>query len=101
MRQHWIPQFTKRDISEITHYDISKIVSQLSHRNFSAISISQYLQCLRHIFTLALAEKNIDHIPEFLKIKKQSQPRGGFSLMEYRQLVSTARKMTIVRNVPQ
>ena len=101
LRQHWIPQFTKRDISEITHYDISKIVSQLSHKNFSAISISQYLQCLRNVFTLALAEKIIDHIPEFPKIKKQSQPRGGFSLMEYRQLVSTARKMTIVRNVPQ
>jgi integrase len=93
LRRIWIAEFAKRDITNISHYDIVKVVSKLTDKGISTVAISQYLQCLRNVFNLAAAEKLITNIPVFPKIKKTSMPRGGFSLAEYKILVRAANKL--------
>ena len=93
LRQYWLPLLRDKRIEAITHYDIMQAIGVLSRRGISSISLVQYLQSLRLIFKFAYAEQIITKIPAFPKIRKASTPRGGFTVDEYRLLVTTARQM--------
>ena len=96
LRQYWLPLLRNKRIEAITHYDIVQAIGVLSRRGISSISLIQYLQSLRLIFKFAYAEKIITQIPTFPKIRKASTPRGGFTVDEYRLLVTTARQLACV-----
>lgn len=93
LRQYWLPLLRDKPIQEITHYDIAQAVSVLSQRGIRPISLLQYLQSLRLVFRLAYSDQLIERIPEFPRVKKESVPRGGFTLNEYRRLVRQARHL--------
>jgi site-specific recombinase XerD len=96
LRQYWLPLLRNKRIEAITHYDIVQAIGALSRRGISSISLIQYLQSLRLIFKFAYAEQIITQIPTFPKIRKASTPRGGFTVDEYRLLVTTARQLACV-----
>ena len=96
LRQYWLPLLRNKRIEAVTHYDIVQAIGALSRRGISSISLIQYLQSLRLIFKFAYAEKIITQIPTFPKIRKASTPRGGFTVDEYRLLVTTARQLACV-----
>ena len=96
LRQYWLPLLRNKRIEAITHYDIVQAIGVLSRRGISSISLIQYLQSLRLIFKFAYAEQIITQIPTFPKIRKASTPRGGFTVDEYRLLVTTARQLACV-----
>ncbi len=93
LRQYWVPLLGGKRIQDITHYDITQAVSTLANRGISSISLNQYLQSLRSVFRFACAEQLITRIPTFPRIRKESTPRGGFSVAEYRLLITTARRL--------
>ncbi len=97
LRQYWLPLLRDKRIKDITHYDIMQAVGTLSRRGISPVSLAQYLQCLRSVFKLAQAEQLIQQLPIFPKIRKNSQPRGGFTVAEYRLLVRTARRLSVLK----
>ena len=94
LRKYWMAMFGKRKIQDITHHDIVKAVGVLSQRGIGAISMTQYLQCLRSVFNYARAENLITHVPLFPKLRKATTSRGGFTVNEYRQLVRAAKKLS-------
>jgi site-specific recombinase XerD len=94
LRKYWMAMFGKRKIQDITHHDIVKAVGVLSQRGIGAISMTQYLQCLRSVFNYARAENLITHVPLFPKLRKATTSRGGFSVTEYRQLVRAAKELS-------
>jgi hypothetical protein len=57
------------------------------------VTIAQYLQTVRLAFKFALINEIIDRIPPFPKIKVDSQPRGGFTVAEYRRLLRCAKQL--------
>jgi hypothetical protein len=93
LRQYWMPLLGGRPIQKITHYDMAQAVNTLARRGISSISLNQYLQSLRAVFKFAYAEQVVSKIPTFPKVKKESTPRGGFTVAEYRRLVITARRL--------
>ena len=93
LRQYWMPLLQEKRIHDIKHYDIAQAVGLLSQRGVSPISLLQYLQSLRLVFRLAYADQLIQRIPEFPRVKKDSVPRGGFTLIEYKRLVKQARHL--------
>ncbi len=101
LRQYWLPLLGSKRIQDIGFHDITQAVSILSRRGISPISLNQYLQSLRAVFKLAYAEQLIARIPSFPKIKKTSTPRGGFTVAEYRQLVTTAMQLSRIPHVPK
>ena len=62
-------------------------------RGGSSITVMQYLQSIRMVFKYALINELVNKIPPFPKIKLSSQPRGGFTVSEYRQLLRAAKNL--------
>lgn len=88
-----LPALGQRDIRRLSHDDLSRFVDALVKRQVSSITISQYLQSIRMVFKFALINQWIDKVPPFPKIRLSSQPRGGFTLSEYLELLRAARRM--------
>lgn len=101
LRQYWLPLLGNKPVQHLTHYDIVQAVGVLSRRGISSVSLAQYLQSLRLIFKLAHAENLIAHIPSFPSIRKHTTPRGAFTVTEYRNLVTTARRLAKLRDTKQ
>jgi hypothetical protein len=78
------PVLGQLDIRTISHNDLQRFMDKLVQRKASSVTIAQYMQAIRLVFKQALIEELIDRIPPFPKLRLSSQPRGGFTLSEYR-----------------
>ncbi len=96
-----VPVLGKRDIRSLTHEDLSQFMDGLVRRNASSITITQYLQSVRLVFKFALINGIVDRIPPFPKIRLSSQPRGGFTVSEYKTLLRTAKQLARIQDDPK
>lgn len=87
------PVLGKLDIRAISHQDFQQLIDSLAQRKVSSVTIAQYLQAIRLVFKHALVEQLIDRIPPFPKLRLSSQPRGGFTVAEYRHLLRAAKRL--------
>lgn len=88
-----IPYFENTNVQDIAFEDIAKFTQHLSSLQLSSITISQYLIALRKVFSYALDKELIMKIPNIPKVKINSTPRGGFNIIEYKQLLRTAKQL--------
>lgn len=91
-----LPVFGARDIRAITHEDLSHFLDAQQKRNASSITITQYLQSIRLVFKFALLNNLVERVPPFPKVRLSSQPRGGFSVVEYKRLLRAAKQLAEV-----
>lgn len=89
---HILPRWGKQRPADIDHAQLLAFTQYLS-KSFSTITVSQYLVAVRKILTLALAVNALDKLPEFPKVKVQTNSRGAFTPTEYWQIMRTARKL--------
>ena len=92
------PFFADKDISAIHHDDLALFTAMLVERGASSITVMQYLQSIRMAFKYALINDLVNKIPPFPKVKLSSQPRGGFTVNEYWQLLRAAKNLA---NAPE
>ncbi len=95
------PLLGRRDIRSLTHEDLSQFMDGLVKRNASSITITQYLQSIRLVYKFALINELVDRIPPFPKVRLNSQPRGGFTVSEYKTLLRTAKRLARVQEDPK
>ena len=95
------PILGRQDIRSITHDDLQQFMNGLVERKASSITISQYLQSVRLVFKFALVNELVERIPPFPKIRLNSQPRGGFTVSEYKALLRTAKKLSKLEDEPK
>lgn len=94
---HILPRWGKMLPSAVDHAQLLAFTQYLS-KSFSTITVSQYLVAVRKILTLAVAVDALDKLPEFPKIKVQTNSRGAFTPTEYWQIMRTARKLQNTRH---
>lgn len=92
------PYFWSKDIRTLGHDDLSAFVDALVKRKVSSITINQYLQSIRLAFKFALINNLITRIPPFPKIRLSSHPRGGFTVIEYLELLRAAKRLAKLQN---
>lgn len=95
------PVLGRRDIRTLTHEDLSQFMDGLVKRNASSITITQYLQSVRLVFKFALINEVVDRIPPFPKVRLNSQPRGGFTVSEYKTLLRKAKRLANLQEEPK
>jgi len=86
------PFFGTRPVTDIGYPQVSEFAAQLTKLGHSAGTIQQHLVATRKVLNQALARGLIAVLPGFPSIKTSSQPRSGFTLREYRELVRSARQ---------
>ena len=94
---HILPRWGKQRPEDIDHAQLLAFTQYLS-KSFSTITVSQYLVAVRKILTLAVAVNVLDKLPEFPKVRVQTNSRGAFTPTEYWQIMRTARKLQNTRH---
>lgn len=89
---HILPRWGKLSPAAVDHAELLAFTQYLS-KSFSTITVSQYLVAVRKILTMAASVAALDKLPEFPKIKVQTNSRGAFTPTEYWQIMRTARKL--------
>ena len=94
---HILPRWGKLPPSAIDHAQLLAFTQYLS-KSLSTITVNQYLIAVRKILTMAVAVNALDKLPEFPKVKVQTNSRGAFTPTEYWQIMRTARKLQHTRH---
>jgi hypothetical protein len=94
---HILPRWGKKSPTDIDHAALLEFTQYLS-KSFSTTTVSQYLIVVRKVLTLAVAVGALDKLPEFPKIKVQTNSRGAFTPSEYWRIIRTARQLQGTRH---
>jgi hypothetical protein len=94
---HILPRWGKLSPTAIDHAQLLSFTQYLS-KSLSTITVSQYLIAVRKVMTMAVAVDVLDKLPEFPKVKVQTNSRGAFTPTEYWQIMRTARQLQHTRH---
>ncbi len=94
---HILPRWGKLSPTAIDHAQLLSFTQYLS-KSLSTITVSQYLIAVRKVLTMAVAVDVLDKLPEFPKVKVQTNSRGAFTPTEYWQIMRTARQLQHTRH---
>jgi hypothetical protein len=94
---HILPRWGKLSPTAIDHAQLLNFTQYLS-KSLSTITVSQYLIAVRKVLTMAVAVDVLDKLPEFPKVKVQTNSRGAFTPTEYWQIMRTARQLQHTRH---
>lgn len=94
---HILPRWGKQPPSAVDHAQLLAFTQFLS-KTFSTTTVSQYLVVVRKILTMAVAVNALDKLPEFPKVRVQTNSRGAFTPTEYWRIMRTARKLQYTRH---
>ena len=97
LNKHVIPYFGEKHIAKIDSEQIAQFVDYLTSLTLSTITLSQYVIALRKVFSLAMSKDIIRRMPQMPKIKVQSNPRGGFTVSEYKLLMQVAKQLAKIK----
>ena len=95
LHKHVLPWFLKFTVTEINYRTIVEFVEHLKVQNLASGTILQYVNALRKLMKFALMRGLIQTLPSFPSIKNNSNSRGGFTISEYKRLVSAAKRMAL------
>lgn len=93
LQGHILPLFGGLPAIELRANHAQELIDHLGRKGFTSTTIAQYLVLFRKVVMHGVLQGVIDEMPRFPKIKIRSQPRGSFTVREYRQLVSAAKAL--------
>ncbi|MDQ0587453.1 hypothetical protein [Variovorax paradoxus] len=93
LRAHVLPLLGAVPAQAFATPDAQRLIDHLGAQGFTSTTIAQYLVLLRKVVMHGVNIGVLRDAPLFPKVKVRSQPRGSFSVAEYRALVAAARKL--------
>ena len=93
LRKQVIPYFERVAVEEIGYAQVERFFNHLCTLGYSPMTLSQYLTALRKVLNTAHANKWIEQVPQFPKLRITSTARGNFTVTEYLALLRCAKRM--------
>ncbi|MBD9663777.1 hypothetical protein IB278_07335 [Variovorax sp. VRV01] len=93
LRAHIIPLLGAVPAQAFATSDAQRLIDHLGAQGFTSTTIAQYLVLLRKVLMHGVNIGVLRDVPAFPKVKVRSQPRGSFSVAEYRAVVAAARRL--------
>ncbi|WP_047783704.1 hypothetical protein [Variovorax paradoxus] len=93
LRAHIIPLLGAVPAQAFATSDAQRLIDHLGAQGFTSTTIAQYLVLLRKVVMHGVNIGVLRDVPPFPKVKVRSQPRGSFSVAEYRAVVAAARRL--------
>jgi hypothetical protein len=90
-----IPFFGSKELADIHYAQLEEYVNHLSHQvpKISLNTIKGYLQLVHQVMTVAAKHRLIPSIPHFPTVSAPDNPRGYFTVDEYRRMRHRARAL--------
>ena len=79
-------------VTDVNYARLQRFTHSLSER-VSSITVSQYLIAVRKVLSAAVSLGALQKLPEFPRVKAQTNSRGPFTPTEYWQLLRTSRAL--------
>jgi len=101
-----LPFFRKYDAAAVNYELLEEFLGQLSKNTpkLSTVTISAYMKLVKRVLSEGMRKGMLTHLPQFPRVRVTEQPRGHFTVNEYRRLWSKARalrgKVYELRKVP-
>jgi integrase len=93
LRAHIVPLLGDVQAKLFATADAQRLIDHLGEQGFTSTTIAQYLVLLRKVVMHGVHTGVLLAAPAFPKVKVRSQPRGSFSVAEYRTIIGTARSL--------
>ncbi|BEP63337.1 hypothetical protein GmRootV213_38910 [Variovorax sp. V213] len=93
LQAHIVPLLGAVPAQAFATADAQRLIDHLGEQGFTSTTIAQYLVLLRKVVMHGVNIGVLRDAPAFPKVKVRSQPRGSFSVAEYRALVAAARRL--------
>ena len=93
LRKHVLPFFQNTAVENIGYGQIERFFNYVCTLGYKPMTLSQYLTALRKVLNTAHANKWIEQVPQFPKLRITSTPRGTFTPCEYLMLLRCAKQM--------
>lgn len=93
LRAHIVPLLGDVPVAVFATADVQRLIDHLGEQGFTSTTIAQYLVLLRKVVMHGVHVGALREAPVFPKVKVRSQPRGSFSVAEYRALIAAARSL--------
>lgn len=93
LRAHIVPLLGDVPVQSFATADAQRLIDHLGEQGFTSTTIAQYLVLLRKVVMHGVHIGVLRDAPAFPKVKVRSQPRGSFSVAEYRAIIKTARSL--------
>ena len=90
---HILPLLGEMPVQAFASSDVQRLIDRLGEQGFTSTTIAQYLVLLRKVVMHGVHIGLLTEAPLFPKVKVRSQPRGSFTVAEYRSLVASARSL--------
>ncbi len=90
---HILPELGSAPVKGLGYVALQHFADRLGQQGFTTTTISQYLVIVRKVLKLARHLGHLGELPEFPRIRVTATPRGGFSVVEYRQLLRKSRAL--------
>jgi hypothetical protein len=87
-----LPALGQYPVADISHVVLQNFANSLSER-FTSVTVSQYLIAVRKVLSVAVSSGATPSLPEFPKVKAQTNSRGPFTPTEYWQLLRKGRAL--------
>ena len=90
-----VPYFGDKELADIHYAELEAYVNDLSHQEppLSLSTIKGYLQLVHQVMTVAAKHRLIPSIPHFPTVSAPDNPRGYFTVDEYRRMRHRARAL--------
>jgi hypothetical protein len=93
LRAHIVPLLGDVPARSFATTDAQRLIDHLGAQGFTSTTIAQYLVLLRKVVMHGVQTGVLRDAPAFPKVKVRSQPRGSFSVAEYRTIIGAARSL--------
>jgi len=93
LRAHIVPLLGDVPAHSFATADAQRLIDHLGEQGFTSTTIAQYLVLLRKVVMHGVHIGVLRDAPPFPKVKVRSQPRGSFSVAEYRTIIEAARSL--------
>ena len=87
-----LPALGDYAVADVNYARLQSFTHSLSEQ-FSSITVSQYLIAVRKVLSAAVSLGALQNLPEFPKVKAQTNSRGPFTPTEYWHLLRTSRAL--------
>ncbi len=87
-----LPHFGDMAVEDIGYTELANFIGLLSEEGTSSTTMAQYLVAIRKVLNYAQSLNLISQLPKFPQVKIRSNPRGSFTLNEYKLLLRAAKQ---------
>ena len=88
------PFFQSVDVTDIDYAMVNEFLNEISTDDLSSSTISAYIRLVRKVLQHAARQRLIASVPELPAVSIKDNPRGWFTIREYRLLYRTAQQLT-------